>query len=58
MMIDPRSFTELTNSNLSQDRWIDLAVDKLIDPMSTKASVLRNQYEKLSLELLGRPKVQ
>lgn len=42
MMIDPRSFTELTNSNLSQDRWIDLAVDKLIDPMSTKASVLSN----------------
>lgn len=33
MMIDPRSFTELTNSNISQDRWIDLAVEKLIDPM-------------------------
>lgn len=33
MMTDPRSFTELTNSNVSQDRWIDLAVEKLIDPM-------------------------
>lgn len=33
MMTNPRSFTELTNSNLSQDRWIDLAVEKLIDPM-------------------------
>ena len=33
MMTDPRSFTELTNSNVSQDSWIDMAVEKLIDPM-------------------------
>lgn len=32
-MIDPRSLTELTNSTLSQDLWIDNAVNKLVTPM-------------------------
>lgn len=33
MLSDPRTFTELINSNLPQAKWIDNAVEKLIAPM-------------------------